>query len=76
MAKMKIPPAIADRIDVVERNNPDEAEDIVRSCVYEMGYCPSSVAHYLFKMQDDDGDLRARVRGMDIRPMPGAAEVQ
>lgn len=71
-----IPDDIDKRIDALTRNDPDEAEDIARSLVYAIGFCPSSVAHAMYMMQDDDGDLRARFRGLEIRPLPGVAEVR
>lgn len=71
-----IPDDIDARIDALERNNPDEAEDIARALVYAIGFCPSSVAHHLYMMQDDDRGLRARFRGLAIRPLPGVAEVR
>lgn len=73
---MKIPSVLEERLDNVGRNDPDEAEDIIRGCVFEMGYCPSSVAHYLFMLQDDATGLRGRVTGMEIRPAPKTPEVQ
>lgn len=76
MPKDEIPRDIDERIDAIQRNDIDEAEEIMRECVYRMGYCPSSVAHLMFKYQDDDALLRGRVRGLAIRPMPGTAEVQ
>ena len=68
---MPLPPAIDRRIDALQRNDPDEAEAIAFALVYEMGYCPSGTAHYLFMMQDDDAPLRKRLTGLDIRPEPG-----
>jgi len=71
-----IPEDIDKRIDALTRNDPDEAEDIARALVYAIGFCPSSVAHTMLMMQDDDADLRARILGLKIHPMPGVAEVR
>ncbi len=72
----KIPDELERRLDDVERNEPDEAEAIIRDCIFAMGYCPSSVAHYLVMLQDDGAAFRARIAGLDIRPAPKTAEVQ
>lgn len=72
---MKIPEALEERLDNVGRNDPDEAEDIMRGCVFEMGYCPSSVMHYLVMLQDDQDGFRKRVAGLEVRPVPGQPEV-
>lgn len=72
---MQIPDDIDRRYEAIERNDPDEAEAIITALITRCGYCPSSVAHYLFMLQDDDTDLRNRVVGLDIRPEPHADEV-
>ncbi len=72
----KIPDELERRLDALERNNPDEAEDIMRGCVFEMGYCPSSVAHYCTMLQDDGETFRARIVGITIKPAPKTPEVQ
>lgn len=63
---MKIPKELAVRIDGLERNNPDEAEAIVSGLILELGYCPSSVAHYFLMLQDQPDDLRRRLVGRNI----------
>lgn len=72
----KIPDELERRLDDVGRNDPDEAEAIIRDCVFAMGYCPSSVAHYLVMLQDDGEAFRNRIAGMTIQPAPKTPEVQ
>jgi hypothetical protein len=71
-----IPDDIERRYEAVQRNDPDEAEAIVQALIYAIGFCPSSMAHYLFMLQDDPTDLRKRVVGLEIHPTPGVAEVE
>ena len=63
---MTIPPEYTARIDAIERNDIDEAEDIMRGIVYAVGGCPTTVMHYLLMLQDDDAELRRRVAGLEV----------
>lgn len=68
---VKISEELQRRIDVLERNDPDECEEIATLLVLEIGFIPSSTAHTMFMLQDDDAELRGRLTGRPIRPMPG-----
>jgi hypothetical protein len=65
---MSIPEAIQRRIDALERNNPDECEEIATLLTLEIGYIPSATAHYMFMLQDDASELRRRLVGRTIKP--------
>jgi hypothetical protein len=47
----------------------------MRACFYEIGYCPSTITHVLFMMQDDDSKLHRRVVGLTIHQARGMAAV-
>lgn len=72
----KLPTDIERRLDDLGRNDPDEAEDIARACIFAIGYCPASVMNYLVMLQDDMAAFVARTKGLEVRPAPGQSEVR
>lgn len=71
----QIPDYITRRLEAIGRNEPDEAETIMRELVYAIGYCPSSTAHYLIMLQDDQEAFRRRIHGLRIQDSPNTAAV-
>lgn len=58
---------LEDAVDALVRDDIDGAEFVAREYLLTFGYIPASTAHYLFKLQDDDTELRRRLTGLDIR---------
>lgn len=58
---------LEERVDALTRNDPDTCETIARDYVYTVGAVPAHVLHYMFKLQDDDTELRRRLAGIEAK---------
>lgn len=65
---MDIPEDVQRRIDALERNDPDEAEEIATLLVLSIGGIPAGVAHYMLMLQDDPTNLGQRLGQRTIIP--------